>query len=244
MNSYESRFPLLSADVPLQNCRELYDYGFNESGLYTVQPNDNAGEFVVYCDMSLLGGGWTIIQRRVDGGLKFDRNYVCYKNGFGDFWQDFWLGLEKIHRLTQYDNAVMELYIGMESFHPKDRHAYAHYADFKVKGEVDGYALKLTGFNSSSTAGDSLSSHSGQKFSTYDTDRDSSDNNCAGLYKGGWWYMNCHESNLNGIFYKDGQLADSKVPDGIIWEKWLGDMMSLKSTVLAIRPKYQTDVSS
>ena len=234
---------LPSTDIPLQNCKELYDYGFSESGLYVVQPNDNGGEFVVYCDMTINGGGWTVIQRRIDGGLRFDRNYVCYKNGFGDLWQDFWLGLEKIHRLTQYDNAAMELYVGLESLHPRHPDAFAHYADFKVKGEADGYMLTLSGFNSSSTAGDSLSSHSGQKFSTHDSDQDSHSRNCAEIYKGGWWFRNCHESNLNGIYYEDGQLADFDVPDGIIWETWVGDQFSLTSTVLAIRPRYPSEAS-
>ena len=202
-----------------------------------MQPNDNGGEFVVFCDMTLLGGGWTVIQRRVDGQLRFDRNFVCYRNGFGDLWKDFWLGLEKIHRLTQYDGTPLELYIGLESFHPRYPEAFAHYTNFEVKGNDESYMLQLSGYNSSSTAGDSLSTHSGQKFSTYDSDQDKHVRNCAKIYKGGWWYRNCHESNLNGIFYEDGNLADWDVPDGIIWEHWVGDQMSLKSTVMAIRPQ-------
>ena len=190
--------------------------------------------------MALLGGGWTVIQRRIDGGLKFRRNFVCYRNGFGDLWQDFWLGLEKIHRLTQHcgdaPDSTIELYIGLESFHPRLPEAFARYTNFSVRGEAEGYKLALSGFNRSSTAGDSLSSHSGEMFSTYDSDQDKHADNCAEIYKGGWWYRNCHESNLNGIWYEGGNLADFRVPDGIIWESWVGDMLSLKSTVLAIRP--------
>ena len=56
----------------------------------------------VYCDMNTDGGGWTVIQRRGDFGRPDDyflRNWAEYRNGFGDPEEDFWLGLEAIHRL-------------------------------------------------------------------------------------------------------------------------------------------------
>ena len=202
-----------------------------------MQPNDNGGEFVVYCDMNLLGGGWTVIQRRVDGDLDFDRKYACYRNGFGDFFQNFWLGLEKISRITRHCSAAntsMELYIGLEAFLPLS--VFARYTNFTVLGEEDGYRLKVSGYNESSTSHDSFTSHNDQKFTTKDKDQDDHTLNCAGLFKGGWWFKNCHDSHLNGIYYENGLLRDPKVSDGIIWESWLGDGYSLKSTVMAIRP--------
>lgn len=190
----------------------------------------------MYCDMNLLGGGWTVIQRRVNGDLDFDRNYDCYKRGFGDLYQNFWLGLEKISRLTRScsANVSMELYIGLEAFFPQS--VYARYSNITVLGKKDGYMLKISGFNESSTARDSFSFHNNQRFTAKDLDQDQHDQNCASLYKGGWWYKNCHDSNLNGVYYENGVIRDPKVPDGIIWETWLGDGYSLKTTVMAIRP--------
>ncbi|KAH8376951.1 hypothetical protein KR093_002331, partial [Drosophila rubida] len=45
------------------------------------------------------------------------------------------------------------------------------------------------------TAGDSLSHHFGQKFSTYDNYRGpNADRNCAEIYRSAWWFSDhCHD---------------------------------------------------
>ncbi|XP_073846030.1 uncharacterized protein [Musca autumnalis] len=44
--------------------------------------------FWVPCD-----GDWTVIQRRINGTLDFQRNWLSYKNGFGDLNNEFLAGL-------------------------------------------------------------------------------------------------------------------------------------------------------
>ena len=219
----------------MQNCKEILDDGvFNKSGLYVVQPA-SGGEFVVYCDMTLLGGGWTIIQRRLNSKLSFDRKYSSYKTGFGDFTENFWLGLDKISRLTEPENTA-EVYFGMQSFHGRSSHA--RYSVFSVGPESSGYKLRIDGFRGGSrNAGDSMSFYNGQKFSARDKDQDTNKSNYCKRsfngYNGGWWFKDCVYSSLNGKYYENGQ--HYYAVDGLSWRTWLGSTHSLKSTVIAIR---------
>ena len=201
------------------------DSGFSKSGLYVIQPGNEGGEFVVYCDMTLLGGGWTIIQRRLNN-----------KNGFGDFAENLWLGLDKISRLTDSSDTdtPMELYVGLEAHFGRSK--FSRYSDFSVGNEASGYRLRVSGFDRSSTAGDSMTFHSNMKFSTFDRDQDTHKSNCAQTFKGGWWYNDCHESNLNGVYYRSSE-GFYDVRDGLSWTAWVGYRHSVKSTLIAIRPK-------
>ena len=46
-----------------------------------------------------------------------------------------------------------------------------------------------------------MSYHSDQPFSTKDYNPNRwSITVCAMSYRGGWWYKNCHEANLNGVY--------------------------------------------
>jgi len=83
------------------------------------------------------------------------------------------------------------------------------------------------------TAGDSLSYHGGQPFTTRDQDNDNFHRNCAGIRHGAWWYNACHVSNLNGIYR---HANPSPVSDGVNWKNWKGKTYSLKWTEMKIGP--------
>ena len=54
------------------DCHELYQTGRRTSGVYYIQPNAAPYQLPVYCLM-MNGTGHTVIQRRLDGLLNFNR---------------------------------------------------------------------------------------------------------------------------------------------------------------------------
>jgi ficolin len=109
--------------------------------VYTVDP-DGFGTFQVWCDMQ-NGGGWTVFQRRRDGSADFNRDWSDYKVGFGNLSHEFWLGLDKIHRLTTSNQSVLR--IDMMDF--KGKTGNAKYQSFSVASESDNYKLNVGGFS-------------------------------------------------------------------------------------------------
>lgn len=151
------------------------------------------------------------------------------------------VGVGKIRRITD-SSSTYELYIGLGDHYATQTTKYSRYGSFSVNSASTQYKLSVSSYYTASTAGDSLKVHNNQAFTTTDTDNDgSSSTNCAEDYKGGWWYKDCHDANLNGKWYANGQLADVNVPDGIIWQHWTGDQYSLKTVVMAIRPDSTCD---
>ena len=178
--------------TPLRTCQDTLDQGFNESGVYTIDPGDGYGPFEVYCDTD--GGGWAVFQRREDGSVDFYRDWVDYENGFGDLGKEFWLGLDKINRLTK--ESLQTIRFDLSDFDGNSR--YAQYRTFEVGNEASGYVLNVGSY--SGNAGDSFIPHSnGMKFSTKDKDQDTWDTSCAQTFNGGWWYGDCHRSNHKGF---------------------------------------------
>ena len=213
---------------PLRSCKETLDDGFTESGVYTIDPEDGYGPFEVYCDMETAGGGWAVFQRREDGSANFLRDWVDYKNGFGDLNNEFWLGLDKISRLTKESSQTIRF--DLSDFDGNSR--YAQYKAFEVGNEASGYVLNFGSY--SGNAGDSFAEQNGMKFSTRDKDQDVDSRNCAEFFKGAWWYHDCHQSNLNGIYHEG---AHKTYADGINWYTWKGHYYSLKFTEMKMRPE-------
>ena len=171
--------------------------------------------------MDTDGGGWIVFQRRMDGTENFFRSWKDYVKGFGDLSGEFWLGLNKIHRLSSMNTSLR---VDMIDFEGNQK--FAKYHTFHVLDSSTAYQLSVTGY--SGNANDSLSYHNGRRFST----KDKGNAICATSYKGGWWYDNCHVSNLNGL-YLSGE--HTSYADGIEWYYWKGYYYSLKITEMKLR---------
>ena len=110
--------------------------------MYKIDP-DGLGEFEVFCDQKTAGGGWTVFQKRRDGSVDFFRAWDDYKRGFGNLNGEFWLGLDKIHRLTV--SGSYKLRVDLEDIHGST--AFAEYSSFAVTSERAKYQLSLGSYS-------------------------------------------------------------------------------------------------
>ncbi|KAH8405414.1 hypothetical protein KR222_011474 [Zaprionus bogoriensis] len=90
---------------------------------------------------NIAGPGWVVIQRRFDGTVDFDRDLATYQEGFGDRNGEFWLGLEKMHKITT--QRQHELFIHIVDY-DGDIH-YARYDNFVIGSKAEEYKLKSLG---------------------------------------------------------------------------------------------------
>ncbi|XP_032236054.2 ficolin-1 [Nematostella vectensis] len=181
--------------------------------------------------MVTSGGGWTVIQRRMDGSVDFYRGWEEYKRGFGNKEGEFWLGLDNIHSMTS--TRRYRVRFDMEDF--EGNTCYAEYDDFRVDDEAAKYRLAALGIFSGD-AGNSFNSLVGQPFSTKDHDNDNRNFNCAQECQGGWWYKKCHNCNPNGLYLKGQYSLLARDGQGIVWKTWLGINYSLKRMEIKLRP--------
>lgn len=136
----------------------------------------------VLCDQDVRDGGWIVIAYRFDGSLDFHRSWSDYKTGFGVLNSEFFIGLDTLYLLTNYDDY--ELYIQMRN---QNEERFALYDEFAIGSEAEMYRLYRLGAYVGD-AGDSLRPHQGKKFTTRDQDNDDNGRNCAREFTGGWWF--------------------------------------------------------
>ncbi|CAL4249562.1 unnamed protein product [Meganyctiphanes norvegica] len=219
-----------------QNCQDLKDNGMHESGVNVIYPwlEHPESPVIVYCNQDVMGGGWTVFQRRDDypTQLDFYRSFEEYSLGFGQVGTEFWLGNDLLHELTE--PSVSELYVELTSFAGVTK--YALYSSFYVGPKepanpgIGPYQLSVAYY--SGNAGDSLTYHTGMAFSTFDLDNDLYTANCAESNHGGWWYKDCYDSNLNGFYFEDGRSDITSAN----WKYFPAKYVSLQRIQMMTRP--------
>ncbi|XP_047431350.1 fibrinogen-like 2a [Mugil cephalus] len=226
-----------------RDCSEYNVLEVKKNGVYRVTPDSRNGTFEVFCEMESFGGGWTVIQQRVNGSVSFNRTWAEYKKGFGNLRGEFWLGNDHIHLLTKAKDMILR--IELEDF--EGVREYAKYDQFYVSNEYLRYRLSISGY--SGTAGNAISfnkhfNHDQKFFSTPDRDNDLyPSGNCAAYYSSGWWFDACMSANLNGKYYHKRYKG---VRNGIFWGTWhnmsteyypTNYRQAFKTVKMMIRPK-------
>lgn len=171
-----------------RSCAEA-TFTTRSSGVYDILiPSYSDQPFKVACSADFGCGNWTVILQRKDGSENFYRNWTEYQAGFGNLSGEFFLGLDKIHAIT--NDQPQELLIRLEDFDGEVR--FASYDAFAIGDESELYRLNTVG-KASGNAGDSLTFHHGLPFSSRDKDNDMGAGNCAVDCHGGWWFKECHK---------------------------------------------------
>ncbi|CAH2301207.1 fibrinogen gamma chain isoform X1, partial [Pelobates cultripes] len=239
-----------------KDCQEVANKGARVSGLYFIKPLKAKQQFLVYCEIEPSGSAWTVIQRRLDGSVNFDKKWTPYKEGFGylspNDVTEFWLGNEKIHLISTQSTIPYVLRIELEDWN--NQKSTADYNTFRLGSEKDKYRLTYSyfmggdagdafdGFDFGDDASDKFyTSHNGMQFSTSDQDNDKFDGNCAAQDGSGWWMNRCHAGHLNGKYYQGGDYTAADAgPDGydngIIWATWRSRWYSLKKVSMKLIP--------
>ncbi|XP_011607568.2 angiopoietin-1 isoform X2 [Takifugu rubripes] len=219
---------VIEEEKKVRDCADLYQAGIQKNGLYTIHINPQETK-KVYCNMESAGGGWTVIQRREDGSVDFQRTWKEYKTGFGSLTAEHWLGNEYVYQLTSQRQYALRVELTDWEGHQ----AFSLYDRFQIGSEKQNYRLFLKSHSGTAGRQSSLVIH-GADFSTKDMDNDNCMCKCALMLTGGWWFDACGPSNLNGMYFTQGQHIGKL--NGIKWHYFKGPSYSLRATAMMIRP--------
>ncbi|KAG5273388.1 hypothetical protein AALO_G00150800 [Alosa alosa] len=197
---------------PAQDCSDYTAREPRKNGIFIVRPDLKNNSFPVLCEMESYGGGWTLLQRRYDGSISFNRSWNEYKRGFGQLDGEFWLGNDLIHLLTK--GKEMALRIQLEDI--EGLKAHATYDRFSVASELERYRLTVGHY--SGTAGDALNfsqifNHNQKFFTTPDRDNDQyPSGNCGAYYGSAAHHFNNDHQEENSVKCPHRKKYEKPVP--------------------------------
>ena len=146
-----------------------------------------------------------LFQRRFSDKINFHQSWDKYVEGFGELDGEFWIGLEKIHRLTK-DGSQLRINTTTRG----GSNTSNTYNTFTFHGATDSYKMNI-GSNSLL-----FKRHNNVKFTIYGkqtTHCSSSNYSNSNTHTGGWWFGGCTNTQdyfetLNSI---DGSYTTSSM---------------------------------
>ena len=145
-------------------------------------------------------GWYLVVQRRQDGSIDFNQDWVDYEDGFGSLTAEFWYGLRSLHCITTQGQWEMSIDFTLTD----GTKSYLLYSSFKIGPVSSNYQLSISGYKGDNIDPFSVHPLNGRPFTTKDRDNDNWYDNCAvnhhrhaGGNTGGWWYIKCSGILLN-----------------------------------------------
>ena len=135
--------------------------------------------FIFYIDTNIL-----ILRNTAAGSDSkfFYQTWNNYQQGFGTLDSLYWIGLDKLHDLSQSGCAVQFNFQAVSG-----TCYYAQYSTFVVGGSAENYTLNIGGL-SGNTFDAMIWNHNNLQFSTYDYGPEAL--HCSVPLDSGWWYGN------------------------------------------------------
>ena len=96
-----------------------------------------------------------MFQKRFDGSVDFYRNWAEYRDGFGDLNGEFWLGNDKVSKMTEQGD--WELRVDLGDWSNPILKAYANYNMFRLGSSTERYKLQFDTSSFSGSAGEIMS---------------------------------------------------------------------------------------
>nr|NP_001121581.1 self-incompatibility-linked fibrinogen-like protein-B [Ciona intestinalis]BAG15917.1 self-incompatibility-linked fibrinogen-like protein-B [Ciona intestinalis]BAG15920.1 self-incompatibility-linked fibrinogen-like protein-B [Ciona intestinalis]BAN92378.1 self-incompatibility-linked fibrinogen-like protein-B [Ciona intestinalis] len=172
--------------------------------------------------------GWVTFQQRLTGKVNFQRGWLDYVNGFGNPYEDYWVGLKNILSLTRQNTVIM--YKDYSTIRPTLRidmkgwdgfEAYVEYEKFTLYSDKSDYRIanlgKRTGTGYDFNRPDVFLQ---QHFITFDRKQEDKrfiNPDCPGPNDGGWWFSVCSYANLNGPY---ASATENMTVHNIYWRYW------------------------
>ncbi len=192
--------------------------------------------------MEEFGGGWTVLQRRINGSVSFNRTWADYKRALVTLKASSGLAMIKSTCSPNQGHDPAHWAWRFEG-----TRGYAKYEQFYVSNEFLNYRLSLSGYSGllemlCSLANTSTMIRSSSLHRTRTTTC-TLQGTVERTTDRGWWFDACMSANLNGKFYKTKYKGKR---DGIFWGTWhnltseyylTNYRQTFKNVKMMIRPK-------